>query len=494
MNISSHLQRWVLLPLLLSLPGPLQGQTVPAKTVASPRGQQFFFLPTSRVGMGELLVAADDPLRDPFLNPAIKGDWPLRFSLTPTIYRDKRKTVQGRTFPFAALIAGNIWFGTFAFALQELEEAPKEIFSLPSELNGVVDAEEPSRNTYLLGSIGRRIGSKVSFGLKLAYGELELLDGERRLHPSALALSQAGETRTVTLGTTYTPKPDHSFRATLSNSLVEMEHEWTGWRRRASEIPGIPGPAELWSWTDGSRFEAWEGRVHYTLSIPRERLRLTAMASLRKRDQSRVPGYDLVHIPFDPGSTTIGEFGLAWDAVGPLFRLAIEAGVSPGSAETTILADSAQSLNGTTLQPGDPAFGHDFRFNNWWATAGVDVPIRSGGFQLGLGARGHRFRLDQRDHLRGEDHEYKISWTEWMPSLGVRAVIWGVEMGYAVRLINRGTAPCDPHSYRSRCRPWPVPYHFTGLRVAPTLPEDLPDFSFTTHQLTVSVPLGRARS
>jgi len=155
-----------------------------------------------------------------------------------------------------------------------------------------------------------------------------------------------------------------------------------------------------------------------------------------------------------------------------------------------ILADSALSLNGTTLEPGDPAFSHDFRFTNWWATAGVDVPIGSGGFQLGLGALGHRFRLEQRDHLREEDHEYKVSWTEWVPSLGVRVEMWGVEMGYALRLINRGTAPCDPHSYRSLCRTMPVPYHFTGLRVAPTLPEDLPDFSLTTHQLTVSVPLG----
>ncbi len=440
--------------------------------------------------MGELLVAVDDPLRDPFLNPAIKGDRRLRLSVTPTIYGDKRETVQGRTLPFSAVITGTDWFGTLAFALQELEDNPKEVFSLPSELKGAVEGGEPRRNTFAVGSIGRRLGPRASLGLKLAYGELELLDGERRLYPSALALSQAGEIRAVTLGAAYAPKEDHFLRATLTNSLVEMEHEGTGWRRRASDIPGIPGPAELWSWTDGSRSEVWEGRVHYTLTIPRERLRLTAMASLQRRDQSRIPGYDLVHIPFDPGSTTLGEVGLGWDAVGPLFRLAIEVGVSPGSAETRILADSTLSSNGTTLQRGDPAFSHDFRFTNWWATAGVDVPLGPGGFQLGLGALGHRFRLEQRDHLRGEDHEYKISWTEWVPSLGVRVVMRGVEMGYALRLINRGTAPCDPHSYRSLCRTMPVPYHFTGLRVAPTLPEDLPDFSLTTHQLTVSVPLG----
>ena len=92
--------------------------------------------------------------------------------------------------------------------------------------------------------------------------------------------------------------------------------------------------------------------------------------------------------------------------------------------------------------------------------------------------------------MRAEDHDRNVSWREWVPSAGGRISIGQVELGYSVRLVNKGTSPCEWFSFRNSCQTMPVPYHFTGLRVAPTEPEILPDFRVTTHQLTLSMPLG----
>ena len=489
---SVRLQIPTLLLLVLGGAEPLPGQVLPPKTVPSPRGEQFLFLPTSNLGMGGLPIALDDPLGDPFNNPAVRGKKPLRVSLTPTAYGDQQGTIGGYSFPLSLVLSGSRWFGTLAAALQSLEDDPKEVFSVPSGLKEELEEKKNGRNRYILASIGRQLGPATNIGLKVVYADLGILDGERRLYPSALSLSQTGHARTVTMGAEQGFREHQTVRVTVSNSHLAMSHGVTGWRRPTSDLPGQELlPPELWTREGGSRSDVWEGTLRYSVLIPGRSVRIGAMASVWARDQSRVPRYDWVHIPRDPGTSTIGELGVGVQTVGRLMRLALEVAVAPGTAHTLLLSDSTiMRGDGTTIQPGDPILDNDFRFRNWRAGVGADVPVGRGGFQVGLGLHRYSFRLRQRDLVWGEDHDAGVSWTELVPSIGGGVGIGPVEVGYSLRLVNRGFSPCADYSYRTSCQRVPVRYHFTGMRAAPTLPDDLPDFRLTSHQLTFSIPVG----
>ena len=66
-----------------------------------------------------------------------------------------------------------------------------------------------------------------------------------------------------------------------------------------------------------------------------------------------------------------------------------------------------------------------------------------------------------------------------------------MHLGYAVSFMARGSAPCETHSYRSFCKLEPTDYHKSHIRVAPTDPDNLPDYRLTTHSFTVGFQLGR---
>ncbi len=489
---SVRLQIPTLLLLVLGGAESLTGQIFPPKTVPSPQGEQFLLLPTSNRGMGGLPIALDDPLGDPFDNPAVRGKEPLRVFLTPAAYGDSRGTMGGYSFPLSLVLSGSSWFGTLAAAVQSLEDDPREVFSVPSGLKEGLEREKNGRNRYILASIGRQLGPGTSIGLKLAYADLGILDGERRLYPSALSVSQTGRARTVTLGAQQRFRERHTVRVTVSNSHLAMSDEVTGWRRLPSDIPGAELlPPELWIREEGSRSDIWEGTVRYSVQIPDRSVRFGAMASVWARDQSRVPKYDWVHVPRDPGTSTMGELGVGVETVGRPMRLAMEIAVAPGTGHTLLLSDSTiMGGDGTTIQPGDPILNNDFRFRNWRAGVGAEVPFRKGGFQVGLGLHRYSFRLKQRDLVWEQDRDADVSWTELVPSIGGWVEIGRVEVGYSLRLVNRGFSPCEDYSYRTSCQGVPVRYHFTEMRVAPTLPDDLPDFRLTSHQLTVSLPVG----
>ena len=56
--------------LTLLTPALAQAQVIPIKTVPLAAGDQFRIFPSQNLGMGRVSIAVDDPLLDPFVNPA----------------------------------------------------------------------------------------------------------------------------------------------------------------------------------------------------------------------------------------------------------------------------------------------------------------------------------------------------------------------------------------------------------------------------------------
>ena len=72
---------------LLCLPTFVFGQLISIKTVPVASGDQFMIFPSRNLAMGGVSIALDDPLLDPFVNPA-KGvhlQNPLLFRAGPDL-------------------------------------------------------------------------------------------------------------------------------------------------------------------------------------------------------------------------------------------------------------------------------------------------------------------------------------------------------------------------------------------------------------------------
>ena len=94
-----------LLALTVLFPLSAAAQTIPIKTVPVAEGGQFLLFPSQNLGMGGVAIALDDPLLDPFVNPAkaINTEG-IRFASAPVYYgftegNGMPETGSGRTLP-----------------------------------------------------------------------------------------------------------------------------------------------------------------------------------------------------------------------------------------------------------------------------------------------------------------------------------------------------------------------------------------------------------
>ena len=92
---------------MLAVPATAGAQLIPVKTTPIISGDSEMMLPSRTAGMGGLSIAVDDPLLDPFVNPArgsrLRG---LRLFGVPTLYVIDDDQGGGRT------VAGGFTFGS----------------------------------------------------------------------------------------------------------------------------------------------------------------------------------------------------------------------------------------------------------------------------------------------------------------------------------------------------------------------------------------------
>ena len=149
---------------LCALPSRSDAQVISLKTVPVATGDQFLLLPSQRLGMGNVSIALDDMLLDPFMNPA-KGaliDESI-FLGTPTFYGISNESGAGRSLPVTALFRSERGFGAFSFALQQLESGQRQDFIFFA--NDVIWAgpeqrlsEASATNLYVNGTVGTELG------------------------------------------------------------------------------------------------------------------------------------------------------------------------------------------------------------------------------------------------------------------------------------------------------------------------------------------------
>ena len=462
-----------------------RAQNITIRTVPIPSGEQFLLFPSRALGMGSVGIAYEDREGHAFANPALRGESGVRFYVEPTIYGEANQWVGGRTLPVAVLFAGERIHGGAAIAMQQVRDRrPWGGWGWFPEDRNVVD--DPS-NRYLFGTVGARLGGGISVGVSAFRASLDAVDGVNMLYGNAARIDQGGTVTEYRLGLAAglgEGRLDGTVTATETDMVHEVDYvEWV-W----SGEPEDPGELVQWTERNEDHTTTWGTRLRYTRPVgPLARVGFVLAGSVK--DHPKIPNYNIVNIPRDPGHSAMFNIGLGAVRSEDGATFSVEAIIEPGRSHTWAFADSVTALpSGAQLEPGDKTVDNRFRFLNWVVGMGFAREHRRFDWQLGLRVRQVDYHLDQHNFLAEQRRETRDAWMEWAPSWGAGTRFGDMEIRYAGRFTARGWPAVNW---------WLFPTTDVAAGsgpevdfvVGPTGEVNLPAYRVTTHRLTVSVPL-----
>lgn len=478
--------------------GPLAAQSISLKTVPIATGEQYLIFPSRAMGMGGLSIAYDDPLQDAFANPArgvrLRGTWLMA---SPTTYDDgDARTVSGHTLPLAVTFGGERWFGTAAVALQELATPDRQVFWwMPVLDDGSLLRDDAATNAYVSASLGTSFdGGRTAVGVSAFKADLDAIDGVGQLYANSVNLSQSGSVTDLRLGLLRELGGERRVEGMVGKSDVDMTHDvvyldWLPWDSTQPNRPNVRARTEV----NRDRTTTWSASLRYTAPTADPDVRWGLLLIGNTKAHPKIPNYDLVNIPRDPGNSTIFGMGAGVTSRQGRTLIGAELMVQPGRSHTWAYADSViKTPGGVVLQKGDKTVDNEFEFANGSVALGLEHEWDPGSIQLGIRVIRYGYDLVQQNFLRDTTVVTDESWIEWSPSWGGALKLGRAEVRYTGRWVARGFDPPGGQVWLARAEAdFAVPGG-NDFIVAPTDPVNLPDFRVVTHRVTVTVPLSRA--
>jgi hypothetical protein len=443
------------LPLIafLCLPaGTASAQVISIKTVPVTTGDQFLIIPSRNLGMGGVSIALDDPLIDPFINPAkgrkVEG---VKLFGGSSFYTISEDNGSGRTLPLAVLFSTGRWFGGAAGAIQQLVPA-SPTFSWPwfGPINP--PTQTPYRgqlpvNRYGFGTLGTKLpGGRIAVGVSVAAADLEAVDGVELLYARSLQIKQYGNSIDYRLGLSGDLSGDRSFEILLLHNRVNMTHDVTYLDILDPPVnppidpfpipPVPPFPTVRKRNLDHSNTTGLH--LGYVQPMKEDGWRIGGIITGNWKSHPKIPEYeltDMAPIPRDPGNSWAYNLGIGLSRLGNLSAFGIDFVYEPIWTETWgEAAEPIITAGGTIIPVGGKTVENDFRFNNILIRIGTSWKHNSGRFQLGLQLKSVHYELDQLNNVEGFTREQKESWIEWTPSWGANLVFPEFQINYVGRL------------------------------------------------------------
>lgn len=485
---------WWLTPLaaLLSSPTMSVAQLIPVKTVPLATGDQFEIFPSLNRGMGSVSIAMDDPLLDPFVNPAKGGRLrDSRLFLMPTFYDITDDLGAARSLPAGALFRAGDWFGAFALSLQELDgpEPPPFIFfetlapglGLPATLSA-----QSGNNLYAFGSLGHRLTeTRVSIGGSIFWAGLDALEGVGLLFPTTPAIDQSGHVLDLRVGLTGDLNGGRTWEMLLLHHSQDMTYEFDVFVAGDQVFP--PRQPEK------DRTDTWGAQLGYVAPLPGDGWRLGAMLTANYKDHPHIPNFELTNIPRDPGHTWAFDVGVGVARTFERTRFGIDLILEPIWSDTWAEAEAPIfNVPGGPIPAGAKTVENEFRFTNALMRMGVGYDADRAGFELGLQVSAIDYTLEQADLVLSTRRKQDESWMEWTPTWGFGVAFDGFDVHYT----GHATVGTGQPGVLTRFIVAPQPgsrsnsLASTDYLVAPFGPLTLQDASVFTHQVYVTVPIG----
>ncbi|MEX1139800.1 MAG: hypothetical protein WEF53_10705 [Bacteroidota bacterium] len=426
----------ILFVMMATLTASAFSQLIPLKTVPLATGQQFLFHPAENGTIGGITLALDDSLADPYHNPAtgatLNG---IRVFTSPLYYgiglnRGQSGGSSGLTFPLGMSFRTGNFFGGMTWARQNisLDESHPPTFGLHNFLPP--NFSQPTRdnaNTYTFGMFGFAIpGTAYSVGVSAQWADLNAIDGVQYLYSNAYDLIQKGTITEYRLGLHGAWEGGRVLDLLVAHQSTDMEHgrpnvifyPWDG-------MPYMPNPRYTIE-HDQSHGFAFEASYREPVTAT---LNAGVIMVLDLKTYPKIPNYQLMNIPRDPGDSHAWNFGFGLANNNGKSILGFDVIYEPAFSETWAEADGSQRFpDGRMIMLGDRTVTNTFDFYNHVVRVGLRSVVRD----IGIGVSFHRFKyyMRQANHILGTSRRQKEQWTEVTLSLGFGFDVFGGHVKY----------------------------------------------------------------
>ena len=483
--------------LSLFLTGTVSAQLIAIKTVPLATGDQFLIYPSQYMGMGDVSIAWDDSLLDPFINPA-KGarNKTTLFAISPVYYNIADDNGSALTAPFSALFRYGDWFGTLSACMQELQ-----LSGFNSGLAGLTIplSDRKATNFYTFASLGKEfLDSRLAFAGAIGWSKLHAMDGVELLYANSRGLKQNGKTFDLRMGF-LADLEHHSLEALVLYNRLDMTHNVTYRDWRPDLVYGSVPFDRVEKNLDYTR--TWGLSLGYMFRLPEKGWNLGAIFTANKKSHPKIPNYSLMQIPRDPGTSNAYNFGFGFARTfADRATFAMDFIYEPIWSYTWADAiEPVTTRSGGTIAPGNITVENDFWFSNKIFRLGFNKVNKRVDFQMGLQIHYIGYRLKQYDHVAERFRMQRENWFEWSPSLGFVFKLEYIQIRYMARLIFgtgrpgvagfgvrptwgwRGSTGEDSFALSQRGN--------ADFLLAPSGALTLVDTRVLTHQITVSMPL-----
>ncbi len=465
---------------------PVWSQLISIKTVPVSTGDQFTMFPNRYAGMGGVSIALPDGLADPFTNPnrGVFVDNTI-VTVSPVYYRISDNNGSARTIPLAFQTNRDSWYGGSFVSAQDLDITSGNGGGIrPTQLPpGNRLKDQSLRNVYSAVYLGiplERYG--VTLSGSMFYGDLGGMDGVELLYPNSSDIEQEGHFRDFRLGISRTFSENRRLEALVLYHDFNMRHNvyynafWDEdfWRN------DVVNKHTDHSKTHGIHFG-------YTQPVGENDWMMGAIATLNRKSHPKIPNYELMNIPRDPGDTWAYNLGIGFSREKDDTIFGIDLIYEP--IWSTTWADAVTPVStrtGRIIAPGEKTVENEFTFSNALIKFGITHGPNGRGFQVGLQAHGYQYWLDQYDYVDESRRKQHEQWTEWKLSWGYFHEYDHFELRYLGRMIvgtGRPGVDITASSVMSESAA------MNDILLAPDGALTLTETPIFTHQLVLIIPL-----
>lgn len=430
--------------MMVTLTGTTFAQLIPLKTIPLATGHQFLLHPAENGSMGGVSLALDDSLADLYHNPATGvNSNGIRVFTSPVYYgigldRGRSGGSSGLTFPLGMSFRTGNFFGGMTWARQSisLDESRPPTFGIGNVIRSSLShSNRGNANTYTFGMFGFVIpGTAYSVGVSARWADLNAIDGVQYLYSNTFDLIQEGTITEYRLGLRGAWEGGRVLDLLVAHQSTDMEHGRPGviyypW----DTMPYIPNPQYTieQDQSHGFAFEAsYREPVTATLSVG-------ATMALDLKTYPKIPNYQLMNIPRDPGDSHAWNFGFGLANNNGKAILGFDVIYEPAFSETWAEADGSEWVpEGRMITVGDRTVTNTFDFYNHIIRAGVRSAVRD----IGIGISIHRIKyyMRQTNSIFGTSRRQKEQWTELTVSMGFGFDMFGGHVKY-LGLFSTGT-------------------------------------------------------
>ena len=479
--------------LIILLPTAARSQEIPVKSIPVATGTQFLLFPSENAALGSVNIALRDVWHDALINPAsgasISG---TVFAVTPHYYKIGQTLVgessSARSLPLSILLRRGSWFGGASLALQEMSKRnnvacctffdESSLTSLPTEKSAL-----SSSNLYSFAMVGRDIPhTRLSVGLSVFTGMLNGLEGVRLLYAQGSDVEQKGRIANVRLGLAQNWTDGRRAEVAISHHRFNMNHTMTEWISNN----------DSWNVSERRRLEqdqtqSWAVRAGYEHPIGGG-WRLGGRLVGDWKSHPKIPNYDLMQIPRDPGNSEAYNLGVGAARTIERSTYALDIVFEPIWSHTW--ADAIEDIkvrdSDRLIPKGAMTVENFFRFRN----AHIRMGVRQRGKRLEIGAglnlRLYSYRLRQENFVERFKRTLDQSWSEWTITSGAGYSFDTFTVRYLI-IMTWGTG--QPGLAQSRAQMSDGSGFASSFVVAPAGPLDVDRARVWTHRISLLLPL-----